>query len=234
MRFILFIFLLFILSLQGYSKTIVPLPKNELEISNVQGFAIFKNLETFGLPGEPNLPVTHLKVLVPPEADLKTVKVNIENEEILELNGKFSIKATELPVTTNGIRFKVEDRKIIDGKDYDIYSTNSFYPANFVRNVKIGKLRSYKIVDVTIQRCRYNPVSGKLIYLKSGNVNVCYNSIENRIPEKFSITRSSTDIIKSTVCNYNDIYQQYSSMRKRAIGDYVIITTSSLKVVHRN
>lgn len=209
------------------SNVIITLPEFEIEFTGSDNFTSFKNTETFGLPGEPNLPVTFLKILIPPEADLKNVTITLDNINETRSTLGFKVSPVPSPVTSNGIAYKIRDRNIEDGIDVDIYNSNTLFPKSYIRSVKVGKLRSYKIVDVVVQRSKYNPVTGEFLNLRSADIKVEYN--KTRVVDKFSITNNSEDIVKSMVCNFDEQSHNYSGLKRRAIGDYVILTTSSFK-----
>lgn len=227
-RSIQFILLIAAIFSQVLASVAISLPEDEVNVSVLRGVASFEDIETFGQPGEPDLPVYHAKILVSPDADLKTVSVHIENmvEEVMP--GTYNVDPASIPVTSNGTALRIANRSIVDGRDQAVYSTNELFPKSWIRSVKVGKLRSYKIVDATIQRFRYNPVSGKLYRLKSGDVVVKYDTNSN-LRSSFSITENTKDIAKDITCNFDNVGGSYSALETRGVGDYVILTTSSFK-----
>lgn len=219
---------LLLLIFQAFSIERITLPENDFTISTSGGETSFSGGETFGLPGQPDLPVSYLKILVSPNADLKTVKVNLEDIEETEIAGSFRVKKVSLPKTTSGIVYKVKSSTYRNGRDESIYSIDALFPKNCIRSVMVGQLQAFKIVDIAIQRLKYNPVSGKLVELKKAVVVVDYNE-ERGVGDFYSSVYDDAASIVNTIVKNKDKISTYNSYRKRAIGDYVVITTSSFK-----
>src|SRR4030042_617168 len=86
-------------------------------------------------PGDPMLPHKIQDIVLPPDALMSTVKVNIVSVQKRILDGTYDIKAAGPDVAQIGGK-RVEvwgDKNIVDGKNADVYQRNADSPASPVR-----------------------------------------------------------------------------------------------------
>ncbi len=69
-----------------HPKIIAELPEQDIYIAQSINGTSFGDSKTFGLPGEPESPITFMTFLLPPDADLKTVSVSIDRCKELPVN----------------------------------------------------------------------------------------------------------------------------------------------------
>ena len=185
-----------------------------------------------GEPGQPELPFSSFTFLVPPDADLKTVSVSIEGLREEVLAGTFDVKAAlpPMPSNRNDIVWP-KQRNIVDGKDSDIYSANTFFPQERIYRIYTGKLHGYKLVEVILAPFTYNPVTKKLKKIVGGELKVDFSETRNTPAFPYGIPERYSNRVKQLATNYDKIVPLYPSSKKANNSrgpKYVIITTSSI------
>ena len=73
-------------------------------------------------------------------------------------------------VSADGVEDWGVGKKIVGGRNQITYGSDSFYPSSNVRVVEVGRLRTWKVVQIEYWPCQYNPVSGRLRSVKSGRI----------------------------------------------------------------
>jgi hypothetical protein len=123
--------------------------------------------------GEPDIPWRVVSVLLPPHSDLDQIAVRLDNAEYDLLDGIWDIEPAP-PMGTwdpqgNPILIWPEDREIEDGYDTAVYNTDAFWPAG-PRLVHSGRLDHWQVAEVAVPLAQYNPVTGQMRELLSGDV----------------------------------------------------------------
>jgi hypothetical protein len=224
---------------QVSAKSSVKMPYKSITVQKEDGKAVFKNQTLYGEPGRPNLPVYTVTFLLPAQADLKKISVVMENTREIELDGEYEVDAAP-PPTAAGKQAWPAGRNIVNGKDIDVYQRNAFYPASYIGNISPGKMRQYKLVNVTVNPVLYNPVTKKLKMITGGELTI-YDSPE---PTSKSMKPATGGIqpfskkIQSLAVNFSDAAASYGlpNLPQRMgpaaaplTGEvYAIITTSSI------
>ena len=162
-----------------FASISLELPYKKCAVRNMRGYAEFGNSDYGCITGAPALPAYVVRFLVPPEADMSTVKISFSNLKVEVVEGEFQVSPVPYAMSSMGTVAKILDRKIVDGKDVAIYSSNSYYPANYAEVGHTGKLWNFKILEVIVYPYRYNPVTKKLIKVVNG-------LIEPALPGKLS------------------------------------------------
>jgi hypothetical protein len=124
--------------------------------------------------GEPRIPWKVRTVLLPPDADLSSVACLIKQSVYEAVAGTWQVEPMP-PVATwdeNGQAVIVwpEDKRIVDGRDVDIYERDAFWPEEEARLSGKGRLRKWRLVEIAIPLIRYNPVSGELLQLANADI----------------------------------------------------------------
>ena len=208
------------------------LPYKECAVRNVRGYAQFGNSDYGCITGAPALPAYVVRFLVPPEADMSTVKISFSNltEEVIE--GEFLVSPVPAARTAMGTVAKITDRKIVDGKGVAIYSTDAYYPAGYAELGSTGKLWNFKIMEVIVYPYRYNPVTKKLAKVIDGRLEVAYDELRTKPVFKYPTPRRIRERATNLTVNYRDIAPGYGAAVSRALSikeTFMIITTQAVK-----
>jgi alpha-tubulin suppressor-like RCC1 family protein len=141
-------------------------------VENKNGTAVFSGAYVYGKTGQPSMPYYKVWVLLPPNADLDSVTVNLINPQEQLVSGVFAVKPAIPPYDTNARPIWPQGVNPLSGKDVVVYGTNAYFPASFVSKVTAGKMRQYKMVEVVITPYQYNPVTGALRMITGGLLSV--------------------------------------------------------------
>lgn len=227
------------LTVQVGAQYSASLPYHDISVTNVNGIASFTGAPMSGEPGHPLLPAYTVTFLLPPDVDLSSVKATIENQSEKELDGTFDVKPA-LPPTTRGEIVWPANRRIVDGKNIDIYERNAFFPADYSGGVQFGAMRNYKLAEFTVFPYRYNPVTRKLRTITGGTIKFSLPSTDStilRIPMKNTPEGTVEKWLKSKVVNPQSlqdygVQSQAKSLLNSAVpavsGTYAIITTNAI------
>ncbi len=225
----LFCFSIFLCVSISLASISVSIPEESVAVKQVEGYAEFTGSNLYGEPGSPLLPAKRYTFLVPPDVDLSTVSFRIQGLKEKVLAGSYKVKPALPPRSINGPVWP-EKRNIVDGRDVDIYTENNYYPNNYIQDVSVGNMRSYKIVRVRVYFSKYNPVSGTLKNLEQGNLVLEVGRKSQLKNTQYAIPAIFRKFAKNITINYDDIAPAYNSaysfMQKTK---YIIITESSIQ-----
>jgi len=187
---------------------------------------------TDGPPGNPTLPNIGTYVLLPQNADISTLRVEIRNAVEEKVEGVFDI----LPVPPAGTYIDGQmiedwgiDGNIVDGKNTLVYEKNEFYPQNYASLGYDSKLGKYQLVAIEFWPYRYNPVNGELMHLVRGDVAIIFDTamtIQNA-----GMHPDMTDRLSELAINWQQAAEWYSSPQPftvTASTPLAIITTSAI------
>lgn len=206
--------------------------------------AVFVCNEVFWLSdtGRPRVPWKVITVLLPPDADLSSVRCRLVRPVFESISGVWQVEPMP-PVASrdeNGREIVIwpEGKRIINGRDADIYERDAFWPEEQVRLTATGKLRKWRLAEVAVPLVRYNPVSGRLMQLTEAGITVDFQrqvrSSETNRPDLLGRSR-----VRRRAVNFAQAAEDYD---KAAAGgeegiaspnpsstDYVIITKSAIQ-----
>jgi len=197
--------------------------------------------------GEPRIPWKVITVLLPPDADLSSLTCRIEWPVLESIAGTWQVEPMP-PMATRDedgreIVLWPEDKRIVDGRDADIYEKDAFWPEEQVRLTGTGKLRKWRLAEVAVPLVRYNPVSGRLLQLAEADITVDFQSkvrsLDTDRPDPLGRSR-----VRGKAVNFTQAVEDYD---KAAAGGeegiaspdpcsagYVIITTSAIQSASTN
>ena len=184
-------------------------------------------VQYLGQSGEPQIPWKVFTVLLPPDADLQSVSCGIDSLAYKSIKGKHFIKP-QPPAATwdeNGGTKTVwpEGKRIVDGRDVDIYRTNEFWPQECVRMLRVGKLRDWRVAEIGIALARCNPQKGELEVMSQAEIAIDFKRLNNAAGEN---SGTGTGRAKKLVCNFEQFADEYDMVvtGEDSTG-YTIITT---------
>ena len=195
----------------------IPLPLQPITVSiDSNGVAVFKGSELTGATGQPALPAVTVKVLLPPDTDLRTVRAALTNENQANIEGQFNV-APIPPAMSRGKEFWPDKVQFADGRDVASYSADAYSPPSFLGLVLPVQMREWRMVEVEIRCFKYNPVRKRLMGLVTGNLVLTFE----RIPGlKVMSTRSPAMAVKfrekvrSQVVNFEVAVRDYEAASK--------------------
>ncbi len=155
-----------------------------------------KNCETIFEKGKPILPGRTILVGIPPSCS--RVAVTVVDLQYKDLDGYNILPAPEIKTDKKGL---VVEKNYT--KNPEIYSKDSFFPANLVEVKEPSWIRHQKVIDINLNPVRYNPVTGQLRIYEKVVVEIDF-SRESGLKKSTSI---STDpvfekLYNSSILNY--------------------------------
>jgi len=192
-------------------------------------------------PGDPALPRRVIRIALPPEVDGSTLSLEILQSEETVLEGEYEIEPAPPFATWDGTQVVYEwgeGKRIVDGKNLNVYELDSAYPAQPAGITDAGMMRKWKYVEIEFRPFAYNPVRKELTLVKNLRVAVRYRE---EPPVK---TLSGVDLLHDTVMDETasgffdnfpqaeQWYREAAPPRKAALEgqyDYVIITSNAIR-----
>jgi hypothetical protein len=185
-------------------------------------------------PGNPALPVRIYRIILPPDSDLKSVKVCLAEAYGNLLEGTYSIAAANpYYVGENGPFWGENEDSVVSGKNRAVYDSDEVYPYTAVKVHDTGQMRKWKFVRIHFTPVRYRPKSGKLELIKRAKIRVTYDrGSQHAISAKLLNDSVFDEIAKRTFDNYDAAKQWYTMpvapCAYAGEKGYAILTTSGV------
>lgn len=159
------------IAIESNGQLTLKLPYKQVSVKNENGKAVFTGVSNYGLPGQPELPVHSVTFLLPPGTNPQNVSVSVENPVDSLLSGNWYVAPAFPPIR--------EDQSAPKGeypKDMKVYGQNAFFPASWTGSASFGKMDDDQLVEIAINLCKYNPVTGEIKVLVGGTLTVSIQS----------------------------------------------------------
>ncbi len=188
----------------------VPLP---LETFTVQaddvGLARFTGGDLGGEPGLPGLPSIVFRVLLPPNADLRSAQAQLEKTEIEDTTGKWDVPPYPPAAHVGGQPVWPKGVEIQEGRNVQAYSTNAFQPPSFLGLVKGHPVREWKVLLVRINPFRHNPVTQQLQRLRAATLVVSFKTVPAGAQAPSVIPAHTRQRMRESIINFDAAADQY-------------------------
>lgn len=175
--------------------------------------------------GDPALPCKTIYVAIPPNADPRSIKLVPGSCKASVMPGAYDIPPVPPAVTSDGECHWGSGKLIKNGRNAATYARDQFYPAQHVRVVGIGRLRSWKVVEIEFWPYCYNPVSGRLRAVTSPTASISFSHKEAAASGGDPVAAKMSGFIS----NRAEALSWYPPVGNAAsTADYVIITTNAI------
>jgi len=188
------------------------------------------------ITGEPMLPSNNSKILLPPNVDYSSLRLEIVSETKHLLDGTYSIRPAPADLPQDQEPIIINETSSNMEKNSQVYSMDAAYPANYVQLLPYSQMRKWIFVPVEFIPFQYNPVQGTLTLIESVTVKVSYDLTDEVSAEESALLNDNVldDLAPDMFINYNDMKTLYqdqilSSFASSATGRYVIITTNAIR-----
>ena len=115
------------------------------------------------VPGQPRLPWQILTYALPPDADLATVAVTVDELESTEIPLDRPVRpAPPWRTAEDAEPFYGAATNLVDGRDLDVYGADAFAPAAAAALEGVAQMRRWKLARVAVSPARYHPVRSVL------------------------------------------------------------------------
>ncbi|MHA1584438.1 MAG: C25 family peptidase propeptide domain-containing protein [Promethearchaeota archaeon] len=180
------------------------------------------------LPGAPQIPVRNYEILLPPNIDPQSIKIDIINDISVESNGEYNISPALFPVA-----YLKEEMAIDNSINFsNAYEENALWPAEFIQLSGKHQIRDASIVDIRFYPAQYNPITKKVMEHKNCLISISWDDITKKKPID-SLTLSFLSNFGENIDNFAEMLPYYvTSKASNDIPDttYVIVTTNNIKL----
>lgn len=181
---------------------------------------------SFVSSGNPALPCKLVYIALPPDADESSVKVMPGSYSTEELPGFFDISPVPPAASSSVMAEWGVGKKIVNGRNADVYCGSEYYPREHVRLLRVGWLRAWKVAVLEFWPYAYNPASGKLRRVSSEEAVISFDSGGAR---QADYTDPAAVGMSEMLANREDALGWYAVAPASApIASYVIITTNAI------
>jgi hypothetical protein len=189
------------------------------------------------ITGEPMLPCSNENVLLPPNVDISSIKLEVISENTKQLDGTYNIRpAPEPRISDNGSYDFAASGEPIEVKKSEVYQNDSTYPEKNVQLLPYSQMRKWIFVPVQFIPFKYNPVQMTLILIENVTVKISYNLQSATSAEESNLLKDTVmdSLAPGMFINYNEMKDSYTaqtdtSYETSATGRYVIITTNAIR-----
>lgn len=217
-----------LLSITVFSSITVEIPKSEIDVRSFNETALFNTDQLSHEPGEPQLPVFTTFILLPPDADLKSVAVSVDGLSEEKILGTYKVSPAPLPMNAKGYSHTPKNKNLRDGIDIDIYEQDAIYPESITEITDCGQMNIFKIVKVKVNLFRYNPIQKDLYRLSSGDLKVSFlKESSYRVMGAGIASADTKKRLKKLVTNYDEFINDYEQMYNFTRGENLTILITS-------
>ncbi|MEM2088598.1 MAG: C25 family cysteine peptidase [Thermoproteota archaeon] len=179
-------------------------------------------------PGNPQLPFKTLDVLLPPNADINSITIQISRDESREMNITGEV-APSPPLACNGTVEWGVGKEISDGRNLLVYGRDEYYPDRIIEVSEVSKRGAYVFARIRYNPIQYNPLKGRLRIHEKVTFKVTYvlngqreTAVRNTIME---------NIAAKQFVNWNTAKEWYSQtfLTSNSQYDYIIVTTNAIR-----
>ncbi|MBN1999149.1 T9SS type A sorting domain-containing protein [candidate division KSB1 bacterium] len=197
----------------------------DVTISRVRERAEFfgKNIMTYNYPGQPVLPYRIIKFLLPPDTDIESVRVSLEDVHLQQLG--------EWQVEPGSCRFF----EASDVPGDDKFRVDGFFPDQLIGDVKIGQLRTSKLATVAVFLSQFDPIINRFFQLSDAEIVVRFDrnpsANSDRSVDKLKPDYIAQKYLKDKVVNFPQslsLYRNGLSKTKDGGTGYAILTTNAI------
>lgn len=199
-----------------------PLGNEEVVVEGAGDSITFSNYEYRSeSSGKPKLPAFTYTFLLPPDADLNAVSLEIQDsvEEIVSTSAR--IARGEPYQTAMGPIEIAEEQEVHSRTDGD------FYPSRYVSLKTCGTLGDCKLVTIRVMPFKQDTVNNTLKKITSGTLKLSYAT--GAEPTGGEIMPWLVDDLKRITENYNDAVADYSVIEATDTPHLVILTSEKVK-----
>jgi|GEM_PF-4501472 len=141
------------------------------------------DFQTLMSPGEPMLPYQLFTIALPPEADPTSLELHITRLVEEKMPGEYRVapaprhercQQPRPPVPPPASEVWGEGKRIVAGKNIQIYGSDAPFPASVGKVMYGGQLRKWKMAAVAFYPVRYLPVSGSLLLARQVDLKISF------------------------------------------------------------
>lgn len=218
----------------------MPLPESDVAAQlNADGFCEFtgNDIQHIGQAGEPSIPYQSIRVLLPPNADLTTVRATIIGSRWGAIDGDYDVKPVP-PLAVQGCEETSvvwpAGRNIVNGRDADIYESDALFPLDPICKVDVQVMRGWKMAQILYAPFAYNPVEKQVLQLSGDAIEITFERTSPK-GSQAGVDLTAADKVRESTVNFAETSGEYGGYAVSAdTGRYVIITTGAIQAASEN
>ena len=185
-----------------------------------------------GEPGKPRLPQKWVTYAVPPDADMTSITVRIDDLQYSERSVDHPVRpCPPWRTAEDSAEFYGTATNISGGRDMGVYGVDADYPASPVSFGGVSQMRRWKLLRVAVCPVLYNPVRGTLKHITKVNFTISYDREAIRKASALDTDTVMDAQALGLVANAVEARSWYSgagTVNKRggATGDVLVIMTT--------
>lgn len=187
------------------------------------------------ITGEPMVPIGVTKVLLPPDVNISSVKLEVISEETKLLDGTYNIRPSPEPRISDSNDAYDSSNQNSDVRSA-VYLNDTLYPEENILLLPYSQMRKWLFVPIQFMPFKYNPVQKTLTIIENATVTISYELLPATSAETSAILNDVVmdDLAPDMFVNYDQLRDSYraqgsSNAAPSATGRYVIITTNAIK-----
>lgn len=187
------------------------------------------------ITGEPMLPIGITNVLLPPNVNISSVKLEVIAEKTKLLDGAYDIRPSPEPSISAPNDTYNSSNQNLDVRSA-VYLNDTLYPQENIILMPYSQMRKWTFVPIQFIPFKYNPVQKTLTLIENATVKISYDLQLAPSAETSSILNDAVmdDLAPGMFVNYNELKDSYiaqasTSATPSATGGYVIITTNAIR-----
>lgn len=195
-------------------------------------------MENYGFvtqPRDPMLPMKVFEVLVPPNIDWTTIRLQTTIEASEPLPGKHKIKPVPVPRPIEPVPPPPQEPSVEPERNLAVYGANAIFPKTPVTSISQSQMRKWRFVRLAFVPIQYNPVDGTLVLIKSVRVQLDLSRIGTRVFRSDPLLRDRVldPQAEKRFVNFQQAKPWYAPTAEGPLpvtgNDYVIITTNAIQ-----
>jgi len=195
--------------------------------TNETGLLAFSGGDSLSPSGAPDIPWKTVRVLLPPDADLRTISCQTSNVIYQPFGSGFSFAPVPPMLTRNEAGEEVEfwpsGARIEEGRDLNIYGQDAFWPKDAANLLGNGQIGNWKIVELGIPLVRINPISGAVEILQEMTLAVDFSPLR-----RAASASSSESLVGAWSQFLSGAWRKSSSDGSSCWGDSLISTDTGI------
>ena len=179
-----------------------------------KGMARFLGAPTQGRTGSPALPRMALRVLLPPDADLSTVRVSLVGIRTEVIPGDWDVEPAPIVATLSGKTILPEGVVLVNGRDPQAYQLDAYSPTSCIAQLTKRRIRQWRIAGVVFAPYQHNPAKKRLRRVAEGKLAVHFKRLTDyreplsRSPEIAEYFRRQ---VRKQVVNFDEMARLYKN-----------------------
>jgi len=180
----------------------------------------FENTLLTGLPGQPVLPYSQVKILLPPGESVDRLEVS--GMDAVEIPGIYQLLPQQnvQPVSKGPSGIFI--------RDTEVYSKNAAYPAALSGHIVTAFLNGHSFALSTFTPVQYNPATGSLSYYSKVKVTVYTKTTDDALAALKNLKQTSQ--IVNEINNFSDnpeMLSSYAADNSTSVDDYEILIVTT-------